>query len=228
MICSLLLASSYVLPPTPRAAPAGLVSRRASGLQMAELRITGNIQIGEAPEAHARAKLGVPLEKFAGVLNDAQDVELHLKVEKRGVHDEEHSGQQTHRAEVTAPLKGKHKTINVGFESEDMYASIDELEAKLQRALRKAKEKQTDTKKSRKAKSKSEMEGEVMGDDEEAMMEALEEEQLLRDAAAKVVKPPAAAAPSASDSAEVANAKANAAPAVQIGAPAGFEWGETF
>ena len=83
-------------------------------------------------------------------------------------------------------------------------------------------------KKSRKAKSKSEMEGEVMGDDEEAMMEALEEEQLLRDAAAKVVKPPAAAAPSASDSAEVANAKANAAPAVQIGAPAGFEWGETF
>ena len=68
---------------------------------MAELRITGNIQIGEALEAHARAKLGVPLEKFAGVLNDAQDVELHLKVEKRGVHDEEHSGQQTHRAEVT-------------------------------------------------------------------------------------------------------------------------------
>ena len=74
---------------------------------MAELRITGNIQIGEALEAHARAKLGVRLEKFAGVLNDAQDVELHLKVEKRGVHDEEHSGQQALQRRWTSAAQGQ-------------------------------------------------------------------------------------------------------------------------
>ena len=115
----------------------------------------------------------MPLEKFSGVLNQAQDVDLHLKVEKRGVHDEVHAGRTAHIAEVTAHLKGAHKTITVQSETEDMYSTIDELEAMLARKLRKAKERQEDVKIARRAATKTEMEGEVLvdeADDEEELM----------------------------------------------------------
>jgi ribosomal subunit interface protein len=139
--------------PSPRAAAA-----------MA-LRFTGsNVEITEALKEHAQAKLAVPLDKFASVLNDAQDVDLHLKVEKRGVHDEVHAGRASHFAEVTAHLKGPHKTVTVHAETEDMYSSIDQLEAMLARKLRKAKERQADLKVERGVKGKSDMEQDALGD----------------------------------------------------------------
>ena len=74
MICSLLFASSYVLSPTPRAAPAGLVSRRASGLQMAELRITGNIQIGENQNGDAYVQGAAELKTTAQLLSTHEEL----------------------------------------------------------------------------------------------------------------------------------------------------------
>lgn len=121
----------------------------------------------DALKAHAEAKLGVPLQKFAGVLNDAQDVDLHMKVEKRGVHDEEHTGRVAHIAEAHVYLKGAHKTITVHSESEDMYATLDELESRLARQLRKAKERQEDLKISRGAKGKNAMEVGALEDEDD-------------------------------------------------------------
>ena len=107
------------------------------------LRITGtNLQITEPLRAHAAAKLQKPLEAFSGVLNDATGVELHMKVEHRGggLHDSEHVGQEAHIAELTCRLKGKHEVIRATSESDNMYASVDQLTATLSRKLRKFKE----------------------------------------------------------------------------------------
>merc|ERR1719352_206197 len=89
------LRAMHAAAPTPRAAVA------------MGLRLTGsNVEITDALKAHAQAKLSVPLEKFAAVLNDAQDVDVHMKVEKRGVHDEQHTGRVAHIAEAHVHLKG--------------------------------------------------------------------------------------------------------------------------
>ena len=103
---------------------------------------------------------------IASVLNEAQDVEMHMKVENRGVHDAEHKGKSAHIAELTAYLKGGHKSVTVSSESEDMYATIDELESRLARSLRKAKEKQQDTKIARGKAGKGDMEESVLADNE--------------------------------------------------------------
>lgn len=132
-----------------------------------------NIEVTEALKSHVEAKLSVPLEKFSAILNDASDVEMHIKVEKRGVHDEDHTGRSAHIAEVTAQLKGPHKSVTVSSESEDMYATIDELEARLARSLRKAKEKQQDVKINRGAKSKVGMEDDTLVDAEDDGADAM-------------------------------------------------------
>ena len=125
------------------------------------------VEITDAMRSHAEAKLNVPLEKFAGVLNDAQGPELHIKVEKRGLHDEAHAGRVDHVAEVTAYLKGSHKSITVSSVSDDMYSTIDRLENALARQLRKAKERRMDNKKARGVQGKTDMETESFDDDEE-------------------------------------------------------------
>jgi len=148
----------------------GAVLRAPPPRMMSALRITGasDLEITDAMRTHAEAKLAVPLEKFASVLNDAQDVELHMKVEKRAVHDEQHRGRVAHCAEVTAFLKGAHKSITVSSETEDMYSTIDELESLLARKLRKAKERRADSKVARGAKGKDDMELEVNADVDDA------------------------------------------------------------
>ena len=143
----------------------GASALRAPAASMA-LRISGvNVDVTDALRAHAEAKLNVPLEKFASVLNDAKDPELHMKVEGGGVHDEKHVGRVSHKAELTAYLKGKARTVVVSSDTEDMYATIDELEALLARQLRKAKEKWADKKVASGAKGKDKMEAEAVADD---------------------------------------------------------------
>ena len=88
-------------------------------------------------------------------------------MEKLAVHDEAHVGRAAHHAEVTAHLKGAHKSVTVSSETEDMYATIDELEALLARKLRKAKERQQDVKEERNRGSKEEMETDLLSDDDD-------------------------------------------------------------
>ena len=71
-----------------------------------------------------------------------------------------------HHAEVIAHLKGDHKCITVSAEGEDMYATIDDLEAKLASKLRKAKEKTQAVKEARNRGSKEEMDAAVLSDDD--------------------------------------------------------------
>lgn len=126
------------------------------------LRISGvGIDITPALQEIAEKKLAVPLEKFASVLNDAKGAELHMKIEEHFVHDDKKKKhhRQTHIAEVTAHLKGSHRTVVVRGESEDnIYMAVDELEGLLSRKLRKAKDKWADKKKERNMKSKQSME----------------------------------------------------------------------
>ena len=63
-------------------------------------------------------------------------IELQLKVEKLSKHDAEHLGQVLQIAEVTARCKDKH-IIHCSAQSDDMYASLDDLENMLGRRLRK-------------------------------------------------------------------------------------------
>ena len=125
------------------------------------LRISGvNIDITPAMQAIAEKKMVVPLEKFASVINDAKGAELQMKVENQFVHDTKKShARQVHIAEVTAHLKGSHRTIVVRSESEDnIYMAVDSLEALLSRKLRKAKDKWADKgRKKRGQKSRSDM-----------------------------------------------------------------------
>ena len=67
---------------------------------------------------------------------------------------------------MTVHLKGAHKTVTVSSKSDDMYSTIDDLEASLSRQLRKAKERQQDIKQDRNRSSKNDMEAAVMADDE--------------------------------------------------------------
>jgi len=142
------------------------IAPRVSAAHMSGLKISSNTEVTDSLRDHAMAKLGVPLEKFASILNDAKEVDLHMTVEKRGNHDEQHQGRQAHMAEVTAHLKGKHKSITVGSESEDMYATIDELEGLLARALRKAKEKKVDMKEKRGSKGKTDLDASATFDED--------------------------------------------------------------
>jgi ribosomal subunit interface protein len=131
-----------------------------------QLKIFGkDVEITEAMRDHATTKLCVPLDKFAKLINEAQDIDLNMKVEKLGVHDSEHAGRTAHSAEVTVHLKGAHKTITVSSQTDDMYTTIDDLEANLARQLRKAKERQQDLKQDRNRNSKNEMQAAVLADE---------------------------------------------------------------
>jgi len=157
-----LLATAY----SPNAAIGRPAVLRRAAVSMAaadQLKIYGaGVEVTEAMKEHAESKLAVPLDKFASILNEAQDIDLHLKVEKLGVHDEKHAGRTAHSAEVTVYLKGAHKTVTVSSQSEDMYSTIDDLESSLARQLRKAKERLKDAKEDRNRSSKNEMEGAVL------------------------------------------------------------------
>ena len=107
------------------------------------LRISGiNIDVTKAMHDIAEMKVAAPLSKFASVLNDGKAAELHLKVENQFVHDKKKQApRQTYIAEVTAHLKGSHRTVVVRSESEDnIYMAVDSLETLLSRKLRKAKD----------------------------------------------------------------------------------------
>merc|ERR1719174_754402 len=126
------------------------------------LSISGvNIDITPAMQEIAEKKMGAPLEKFASVLNDAKGAELHMSVETQFVHDSKKKkhARQMHIAEVTAHLKGSHRTVVVRSESEDnIYMAVDSLETLLSRKLRKAKDKMADKKIARRQKSKDKLE----------------------------------------------------------------------
>lgn len=60
-----------------------------------------------------------------------------------GLHDVDHKGEEAHVAELTALCKDK-QVIRVCSESPDMYASLDKLNERLGRKLRKYKERKQD------------------------------------------------------------------------------------
>jgi ribosomal subunit interface protein len=158
-----LSAYGYILP----ASPCAEAVRRMPAPLMSGLKITGvNVDVTEALREHAEAKMSVPLDKFSSVLNDAIEPELHFTVEG-GSNDEKHLGQIAHKAEITAHLKGKQRSITVHTESEDLYASVDELEALLARQLRKAKEQWVDKQVARGVKGKETMEAEILEDEQD-------------------------------------------------------------
>ena len=101
-------------------------------------------QVTPALKEAAEAKLGKALDRYEPML---QSTSLRLKVEFRGggKHDTTHKGQEAHVAEITALCKDK-QVIRVTSESTDMYASLDILEDKFARQLRKHKEKSTENK----------------------------------------------------------------------------------
>ena len=139
---------------------------RSTALSMTvPLQVMGK-DVTDPMRGHAEKKLSVPLEKFKAILNDGKVVELHMRTEKLAVHDEAHAGRSMHHAEVIAHLKGDHKCITVSAEGEDMYATIDDLEAKLASKLRKAKEKTQAVKEARNRGSKEEMDAAVLSDDD--------------------------------------------------------------
>merc|ERR1712160_222556 len=111
----------------------------------ARLDVEGtNVEVTPALKEAAEAKLGKALDRYEPML---QSTSLRLKVEFRGggKHDTTHKGQEAHIAEVTALCKDK-QVIRVTSESDDMYATLDLLEDKFARQLRKHKEKSTDSK----------------------------------------------------------------------------------
>ena len=139
---------------------------RSTALSMTvPLEVMGK-DVTDSMRGHAEKKLSVPLEKFKAILNDGKVVELHMRTEKLAVHDGAHAGRSMHHAEVIAHLKGDHKCITVSAEGEDMYATIDDLEAKLASKLRKAKEKTQAVKEARNRGSKEEMDAAVLSDDD--------------------------------------------------------------
>ena len=128
-------------------APAAKDSRTATPVMYKPMvRVSGvNIDITPAMQEIVEKKMAAPLEKFASVLNDAKGAELQVKVENTFVHDKKAHSRQTHIAEVTAYLKGSHRTVVVRSESEDnIYMAVDSLEALLSRKLRKAKDQWAD------------------------------------------------------------------------------------
>lgn len=120
------------------------------------LHITGaqNLELTDAMREYATSKLTKPLETHAVILNPASAVELHLKVNHLGKHDEQHLGREAHVAEITAYCKDK-AVIRATSECEDMYASLDELTDVLSRKLRKHKEKKMDVKQGRRRDDKA-------------------------------------------------------------------------
>ena len=163
LIVSLASSSSAYTPRIHVGRPAVL---RSTALSMTvPLQVMGK-DVTDPMRGHAEKKLSVPLEKFKAVLNDGKVVELHMRTEKLAVHDEAHAGRSMHHAEVIAHLKGDHKCITVSAEGEDMYATIDDLEAKLASKLRKAKEKTQAVKEARNRGSKEEMDAAVLSDDD--------------------------------------------------------------
>ena len=139
------------------------VGQQRGCLSMNAVKVTSNFEVTDSIKDYANQKLSKPIDTFGALLNE--DLQLHLKVESRALHDTEHKGKESHIAEVTAFCVDKH-VINAKADGEDMYASIDELTDTLTRSLRKYKEKRIDLKEGRKRARKGDMEGEIMQDEE--------------------------------------------------------------
>lgn len=147
---------------------------------MSGMRVLGNFPVTDPLRDYANQKLSKPLETFSGLVTGEPEVnslsqpchacpcirinvvvaphvwQLHLKVESRAVHDIEHKGKEAHIAEVTVFCVDK-QVITAKSESDDMYASIDDLSDTLMRRMRKLKEKRIDVKETRKRSAKDEL-----------------------------------------------------------------------
>ena len=119
-----------------------------------QLKITGT-SLTEPLRAYADQKLGKPLDRYADMLRD-DGVEVNLKVEKLSKHDSDHRGQVLQIAEITALCADRH-IIHCTTSTDDMYASIDDLENMLARRLRKYKERKITVGQGRRRESKEEM-----------------------------------------------------------------------
>mmetsp|Transcript_2 Transcript_2/g.8 ORF Transcript_2/g.8 Transcript_2/m.8 type:complete len:215 (+) Transcript_2:24-668(+) len=120
----------------------------ASALRLhmdSRLSVKGSgVEITPPLRTYSETKLSKSIDIHSGLLTS---VALNLKVEKSAVHDQAHHGKETHIAECTALCKDKH-VVRVCMESDSMYASIDLLAARLQRTLRKYKERRIEGKRS--------------------------------------------------------------------------------
>jgi len=115
--------------------------------------------VTDSIRAYADQKLTKPIERHADLLRDGSNsVEVQLKVETRGRHDEKHLGQEEHIAECTVLCTNKH-TIHCTASSNDMYASLDDLTDTLTRKLRKYKERKADVKQERRRLDKEAISG---------------------------------------------------------------------
>merc|ERR1719506_1959210 len=104
-----------------------------------KLTLTGNnVEITDPLRNYADSKLGKSLDRYERMLTS---VSVHLRVEKRGggLHDEAHQGLESHIAEITALCRDK-QVIRVCEETENMYASLDQLTDTFTRKMRKHKE----------------------------------------------------------------------------------------
>mmetsp|Transcript_7047 Transcript_7047/g.14120 ORF Transcript_7047/g.14120 Transcript_7047/m.14120 type:complete len:174 (+) Transcript_7047:71-592(+) len=143
MLLSLALSTLGLQPGRLPLARTALTATPAIRLQLARLDMEGtNVEVTPALREAAEAKLGKALGRYEPML---QSTSLRFKVEFRGggKHDTTHKGQEAHVAEITALCKDK-QVIRVTSESTDMYASLDILEDKFARRLRKHKEKKAD------------------------------------------------------------------------------------
>jgi putative sigma-54 modulation protein len=121
---------------------------RAAGVSMmaaSKLTVTGkNVEVTDPLRNYAETKLNKNMMRYERMLTS---VTVHLKVEHRGggLHDIAHQGLEAHVAEVTALCRDK-QVIRVCSDSDNMYASLDELSDRLGRQLRKYKERRSQRK----------------------------------------------------------------------------------
>jgi len=116
--------------------------RACPTMSVGELRIAGSgVTVTESMTDYAQKRISKSMDRYREMLTGP--VDLQLKVDKRGKHDEEHRGFEKHIATITAYC-GDGFVIRSSAESESMYASLDELSDKVARQMRKHKEKTVD------------------------------------------------------------------------------------
>ena len=134
------------------------------GRSALKLAFTKGSTVTDSIRAYADQKLTKPIDRHADLLRDGSNsVEVQLKVETRGRHDEAHLGKEEHIAECTVLCTNKH-TIHCTASTNDMYASLDDLTDTLTRKLRKLKERKADVKQSRRRDDKEAISGALIED----------------------------------------------------------------
>lgn len=127
----------------PGGAPSALVvparwGTRAAVVRSAILEVSGGEVVTPSLRSYSEEKFAKSLDRYDSFLTS---VALRLRVEPRGggLHDSKHHGKVGQVAEATAVCKNR-MVIKLSSESENMYASVDELSDMLSRKLRKHKE----------------------------------------------------------------------------------------